>query len=844
MPKPTRSSKRKLYQQLLGGFGICLIVIGIATLSITYTSLRHNLEEQIQQRAESITYGIEFASEGLIEINEMFLLERIVQNYATMPAVIEVSIVDPQGILVAHSNVFELNQINSRRYADLHPTLVPTLQQVSQQGIDKNIRTVLNRKPVVVQMLPFSSTLFNQVGLSSPAVTKHRGVAIAVMDLQQMEKEALQSVLSAIVMMAVSTVLILVFMGWLIRRLVISPLFEINQAITQSESLGSFSLPALPNNEISFLGATFATVFEQLKAYKQMELEIVERKYAEVAQRYELATRAAKVWVWDWNIEKDIFILDQGIQAWLGYGKFEFTNQFNSWIQYIYIDDRDIFVQILQAHLAGKTAQFSCEHRLLKADGNLHWFLSRGQMVQDDSGKALRAIGTITDIAERKQYEAQLQQTNEELARATRLKDEFLANMSHELRTPLNAILGMTEGLQEQVFGTVNEQQIKALETIERSGSHLLALINDILDIAKIESGQIELDYTPVSIVHLCQSSLAFIKQQAVKKRIQLQIKLPPNLPDLLLDERRIRQVLINLLNNAVKFTPEGGHITLEVSRQRRTKVLDPPPLQGITRVRIYKTPLEQEMGLKPQEERVEIQDYLRIAVIDTGIGIAPENIKKLFQPFIQIDSALNREYQGTGLGLALVKRIVELHDGEVSLTSKMGLGSCFMIELPCPVVVSSSPDRESQTEMSNQPLAPSIEPSQPEQKKSPLILLAEDNEANINTISSYLKAKGYRIILAKNGEKAIDLALSEHPDLILMDIQMPGMDGLEAIKQIRHNPNLVNVPIIALTALAMDSDRDRCLAAGANDYMSKPVKLKQLVTMIQKQLSYQENNP
>ncbi|MEG4352272.1 PAS domain S-box protein [Microcoleus sp. LAD1_D3] len=423
-----------------------------------------------------------------------------------------------------------------------------------------------------------------------------------------------------------------------------------------------------------------------------------------------------------------------------------------------------------------------------------------------------------TELAERQRAEAQLTETNaqlgisnEELIRATRLKDAFLANMSHELRTPLNAILGMSEGLQDQVFGIVNERQIKALQTIERSGFHLLELIDDILDVAKIESGQMELDCTPVSVNHLCQSSLAFIRQQALQKRLQLEIKLQLNLPDLLIDERRIRQVLINLLNNAVKFTPEGGRITLEVSRQQR--------------------PADPDSADSPPDFLV--KETLRIAVIDTGIGIAPEDINKLFQPFIQIDSALNRQYTGTGLGLALVKRFVELHGGQVLLTSEVGVGSCFAIDLPCTAGAPSSRDLESQTD-------PRIEPSQPEQEGSPLILLAEDNEANISTVSSYLRAKGYRILLAKNGEEAIALAKSENPNLILMDIQMPGMDGLEAMQQIRLDPSLVDVPIVALTALAMTGDRDRCLAAGANDYLSKPVKLKQLAATIQQLLTSQ----
>ena len=448
------------------------------------------------------------------------------------------------------------------------------------------------------------------------------------------------------------------------------------------------------------------------------------------------------------------------------------------------------------------------------------WQESEVQLLQQIANQLAIAVQQASlfeqlqqQLTERQQAQQQLTErnqqlgaSNEELARATRLKDEFLANMSHELRTPLNAIMGMSEGLQEQVFGIVNEQQIKALQTIERSSSHLLELINDILDVAKIESGQMELDCTPVSINHLCQSSLPFIKQQALQKRIQLEIKVPLNLPDLLIDERRMRQVLINLLNNAVKFTPNGGRITLEVSGQQRRAdpdSVDSPP-------------------------HFLVKETLQIAVIDTGIGIAPEHINKLFQPFIQIDGALNRQYQGTGLGLALVKRIVELHGGQVGLTSTVGVGSCFTINLPCTGCAPSSVDLESQTE-------PRIEPSGPEQQGgSPLILLAEDNEANISTVSSYLKAKGYRILLAKNGEEAIALAKSENPNLILMDISMPGMDGLEAMQQIRLDPSLVDLPIVALTALAMTGDRDRCLAAGANDYLTKPVKLKQLVATIQ----------
>lgn len=434
-------------------------------------------------------------------------------------------------------------------------------------------------------------------------------------------------------------------------------------------------------------------------------------------------------------------------------------------------------------------------------------------MIRDisDRKKAERDLHKLNQELESKveRRTKQLQQINQELARVTGLKDEFLANMSHELRTPLNAILGMTDGLKEGFFGDVNEQQLGALKIVESSGSHLLELIDDILDLAKIESGQIELDMTSVPVASLCQSSLAFVKQQALRKRIQLDVKLQLNLPNLLVDERRIRQVLINLLNNAVKFTPEGGSISLEAS--------------------FYKVLNDQE------------RNYLRISVIDTGIGILPKNIHKLFQPFIQIDSALNREYNGTGLGLALVKRIVELHGGKVELTSEIDVGSCFTVNLPC-YPYSHSPIDTTRDDRGNYNDGEDCSIDANIIQKS-LILLAEDNIANISMLSKCLETKGYRFLLAKDGQEAIDYAKAYHPDLILMDIQMPRVNGLEAIQQIRCDRNLVDTPIIALTALAMAGDRERCLAAGANEYLAKPVKIRQLEKTIQRFLFNKDVN-
>ncbi|NEQ75511.1 MAG: PAS domain S-box protein [Okeania sp. SIO2C9] len=542
-------------------------------------------------------------------------------------------------------------------------------------------------------------------------------------------------------------------------------------------------------------------------------LDITERKQAEdhlreLSTRLNLAVESAGIGIWEFDIIQNILIWDKRMYELYDITPSSFTNVREAWLNTLHPDDRAMVETASMQAWRGEK-DYNTEFRVVHPDGSIHFIKASALVQRNLQGESQRMIGINYDITEQKQAEATLKQTNEELARATRLKDEFLASMSHELRTPLNAILGMSEALQEEVFGTINEQQLKALQTIEDSGSHLLELINDILDVAKIESGRIELDYTQVSIYHLCQSSITFVKQLALKKRIQLETRLPENLPVLLVDERRIRQALINLLNNAVKFTPNGGRITLSVNLKQRP--------------------------LNPDVSDFPWQNYIQIAIIDTGIGITLENLKKLFQPFIQIDSALNREYNGTGLGLALVKRIVDLHGGQVGVTSEVGVGSCFTMDLPYSATVTCSVESETHPEAT-------FEPSHSEGNTSPLILLAEDNEANITTVLSYLRAKKYRLIVAKSGEEAIALAQSQNPDLILMDIQMPGMDGLEAIKNIRHDPNLVDIPIVAMTALAMTGDRENCLAAGANNYLSKPVKMKKLANTIQELLTAKED--
>ena len=522
-----------------------------------------------------------------------------------------------------------------------------------------------------------------------------------------------------------------------------------------------------------------------------------------------------------------ITFISSNVSQALGYEASECLSS-NFWLTHLHPDDlptcRAGLVQLLQQ------GYVAIEYRFRHQDGSYRWLYDQSQLVRDEIGNTLEQIGSWIDISERKRDETerkraeeQLHQinqrlalTNAELAHATRLKDEFLANMSHELRTPLNSIIGLSEVMQEEVFGALTAKQHQFLETIQSSGKHLLDLINDILDLAKIEAGMLELNLTETPIHSLCEASLTLMRQQAIQKNITLRSELLDSAPssdeapnpsgraDMLngtirVDERRIRQVLINLLSNAIKFTPEGGIVTLTVHSTQ-----DPSD-----------------------------QKYLSFSVTDTGIGIAPQDLHKLFQTFVQIDSSIDRHYEGTGLGLALVKQITEMHHGQVSVESSPGLGSCFTITLPW-IQVEEQLDQGSDLGIS---------------QSSCCILLAESHPDSAATIADYLQIKKFAVILANDGLAVIQQAIAHRPQLILMNLQLPksselpGLDGLDVIRRIRAHPDTASIPLVVLTAAATLSEQASCLAVGANDYVAKPIRLKQLVSLIQAYVEIRDEN-
>lgn len=415
------------------------------------------------------------------------------------------------------------------------------------------------------------------------------------------------------------------------------------------------------------------------------------------------------------------------------------------------------------------------------------------QRIGDQAAIALynaQSYERLEDLVQERTRELQQEKLISEAA--NRSKTEFLATMSHELRTPLNAILGLSQILQQQIFGSLTPKQAEYVSHIHSSGEHLLLLINDILDLAKVDAGRETLTLAAVILPDLCRYCLTLVQEQAFDRGLQLTCDIAPEIDLCFADERRLKQMLLNLLSNAIKFTPQG-QVSLIV------KAVE----QGIT-----------------------------FTVADTGIGIAAEQLGKLFQPFSQVDSQFNRQYNGTGLGLALTRKLARLHQGDVTVKSTLGKGSEFTIYIPNLSLERSQGDRCDTQNASD------IEVVSPRSNLTRKILIIENDERDAMLLQDYLQTIGYQVEHLFSGQNLLETVRCFRPKLILLDAQLSSEEtSLDLLDCLKQQVDLCQIPVVMMTAVAVMDDREKFLAAGADDCLSKPLEIVKLELLLMKYL-------
>jgi two-component system, sensor histidine kinase and response regulator len=516
-----------------------------------------------------------------------------------------------------------------------------------------------------------------------------------------------------------------------------------------------------------------------------------EQALQESEQRYRTLIDTANEGVWTIDAQGRTDYVNQRMADMLGYGLEEMIGR--SLIDFM--DDEAVQDSVQYQDRRRSGIREVHEFRFRRRDGTYLWALLATTPIQGTDGTYMGALAMVTDMTARKRVEAELLSAKQVAEDAARAKSEFLANMSHEIRTPMNGILGMTELLLDT---TLTSEQRDYLEMVLNSAESLLRIIDDILDFSRVEAGGLELDVQPFRLKQSLIQPLRAFGPRAAQKGLELTLRVDPDVPDSVIgDVGRLRQVLVNLVGNAIKFTQAGG-VVVELR----------------------------------QESVVAGEAALHFSVRDSGIGIPAERQAAVFEPFAQGDASVTRRFGGSGLGLAISARIIALMGGRIWLESEAGQGSTFHVTVRLPLVRETpdeaSPVQEAAATAAGAERQPTVTGLR--------VLLVEDNPVNQHLAVALLAKRGYSTVVAPNGRRALEALERERFDLVLMDVQMPEMGGLEAVARIRQRETGtgVHMPVIALTARAMAGDREECLAAGMDGYLTKPLRGADLLAAIE----------
>ena len=506
-------------------------------------------------------------------------------------------------------------------------------------------------------------------------------------------------------------------------------------------------------------------------------LRDAERASNASGERLNLVVKASGQGVWDWNVVANETWRSERFCAIVGFPGPADTVPGFALREYLHPGDAGMFEQRISAMLKGLGAVLNEELRLARGDGSYVWVQCMAQLWRDSDGHPTRMVGSVADITARRGAQEELRRAKEAAESASRAKSQFLATISHEIRTPLNGVLGMAQLLGDT---ELSPEQREYTETISSSGHHLLEVLNEVLDFSRIESGRLELTAAPFSPRACVEEVARLMTPPARVKGLALRLNVLGDLPSAVEgDETRLRQVLLNLLGNAVKFTPAGS--------------------------------VELELEAAPAKEG---HAGLRFRVLDTGIGIPADKLEQIFEAFRQADSSNARDYGGTGLGLTVCDRLVSMMGGKIRAARREGGGSEFSFVVELPVVMSSiSPPEPTRV-------------SEVDNMIRPTVLVAEDNPVNRRLLEVMLTKQGYVVRTTEDGVQALSAVERERPDILLLDIQMPGLTGPDVARRIRAREEQLRsprLPILAVTANAFKGDRDACVAAGMDDFLAKP---------------------
>lgn len=526
-----------------------------------------------------------------------------------------------------------------------------------------------------------------------------------------------------------------------------------------------------------------------------LHFDITGQKHTEYSlrhsrERLRLATAAGGIGIWEWRLSDHSLLWDEQMFHLYQMPVQHFSLPFERWTQAIHPEDREPIQRQLQKVIDCQLPRFDAQFRIIWSDQSEHYLHANAELRHTEAGKAFRLLGVSWDVTAQKQAEIEIIRAREEAEAASHAKSTFLANMSHELRTPLNAIMGYAQLLEHQ--SGFSAAQVRMISTIYRSGDYLLTLITDILDLAKIEAGRLDILPTSCDLKPVFQNLIDVFRMRAEQKSILFIADLAEDLHGCVeIDEKRLRQILMNLLSNAVKFT-EQGEVTLSAAYQDK---------------------------------------HLLLTVKDTGIGIAAEQKDAIFEPFQQFGES-HYKAKGTGLGLAICRKLVELMHGDLDFDSQLGQGSEFRLRLPAPSLVSSN-SCQTDTKIKRTVLTyDTLDDSE-----SLEILVVDDVSDNRNMLRSLLESIGFGIQEVDSGEACLSLVRQWRPDLILLDLRMPGIDGLETVRRLRALPATQETPIIMVSASVFEEDQAKTLEAGCNAYLTKPIQTEALYEVLQTHL-------